>query len=626
MGSNSSNRYPIRRESLISPWGIGAIVPFPHDESLMVAGLDYWFDEDHPKEDFLVVDERLSKRLAGKQLVLPPDYREYKQDRVHANMYIPAVRFPLWHYCPVCGNMEKIGSAGKRMKCSGEIRKSSGKETYCSKNKSKQRELPYMIPERFVAVCEDGHIEDFPIEYWVHKKSGYSYNPSTCKLIRSTGGSSSSLAGIRYTCTCGASATMTGAFFKDSLTNIGYTCSGNEPWLGEHERCSCGKPLRVLQRGASNVWYQDTISSVYIPWLPQYKNQETKDCIAKGVRRFSSSVTNGEIDVEKITKFVNLIKTVDDKIDVEQCIKEIVDTLKNSSSDVEELHTDDEYKKQEFDVLTRSVGETKDELFVRNNPSSQYHDLSFIKSISLVHKLRETKVFLGFKRLSATNKCARISLNCTDWYPAVKNSGEGIMFEFDYSLINNWASQADVKKRISIIDNNLNSNGKLAGRHINPAYVLIHTFSHCLITALSNHSGYSNASVREKIYCNMYLSDRPQQMAGVLIYTASGDSEGSLGGLVRQGLPGRIEPIIKMAINEARWCAADPVCIQSSGQGQEGCNLAACHNCALLPETSCENNNKLLDRGVLIGTLENEKLGFFNQFSAFREGAFSVKI
>ena len=103
-------------------------------------------------------------------------------------------------------------------------------------------------------------------------------------------------------------------------------------------------------------------------------------------------------------------------------------------------------------------------------------------------------------------------------------------------------------------------------------------------------------------------------MAGVLIYTASGDAEGSLGGLVRQGLPGRIENVIKRAISEAKWCAADPVCIQSTGQGQYGCNLAACHNCALLPETSCENKNMLLDRGLLIGTLDDISIGYFSAY------------
>ena len=98
----------------------------------------------------------------------------------------------------------------------------------------------------------------------------------------------------------------------------------------------------------------------------------------------------------------------------------------------------------------------------------------------------------------------------------------------------------------------------------------------------------------------------------MLVYTASGDSEGSLGGLVRQGEPGRIEDLIREAIQNAVWCSSDPVCIQSLGQGPESCNLAACHNCALLPETCCENGNRLLDRGVVVGSLEDRTMGFFS--------------
>ena len=102
-------------------------------------------------------------------------------------------------------------------------------------------------------------------------------------------------------------------------------------------------------------------------------------------------------------------------------------------------------------------------------------------------------------------------------------------------------------------------------------------------------------------------------MYGVLIYTASGDSEGSLGGLVRQGEKNRIEDTIISAVRNAAWCSSDPVCIQSLGQGPESCNLAACHNCAILPETCCENGNRLLDRGVIVGTLDNPGIGFFRE-------------
>ena len=105
-------------------------------------------------------------------------------------------------------------------------------------------------------------------------------------------------------------------------------------------------------------------------------------------------------------------------------------------------------------------------------------------------------------------------------------------------------------------------------------------------------------------------------MAGMLIYTASGDADGSMGGLVRMGELKNLEKILHNALDTARWCSADPVCGESEGQGPDSLNLAACHNCALLPETSCEEFNRLLDRNFLVGDLDGSGLGFF-------EGIFS---
>lgn len=607
------NKYPLRRDNLISPWGVGAIVPFPNDESLMVSGLDFWFDEDHSYKDFQIVDERLTKRLGGKIWVMPPNFVEKKQDLKLGEMKIPAVRFPLWQYCPVCGNMERLGEAGERLSCPGDNRKNKPGGTYCSKRLGKGT-MPLMVPERFIAVCPKGHIEDFPVMEWVHAKSEKPQT-SACKLVRSTGGSSSSLAGIRYTCTCGASATMAGAFSENALANINYKCSGKMPWLGQGQSEPCGENLMVLQRGASNVWFADIISSVYIPNIPRYTNAQTKECIEMVINRINSD--NGNMfDSEKIKSSLESLKlTFYPELDIEQAVSEICETLSNTKNSYDDYQSDEQYRKQEFDVLIQSRGRSKDELFVKNYPINLYEGLRFLKSISLVHKLRETRAFLGFKRISPdADKSGKISLKKIPWIPAVKNSGEGIMFEFEQDKLNEWAKKTEVIARAEIIESNLKNSQKLTNEKINPIYILLHTFAHCLINALANDSGYSSASIREKIYCCKYIDKDMPKMAGVLIYTASGDSEGSLGGLVRQGSAGRIENIIRYAINEAKWCAADPVCIQSVGQGQDGCNLAACHNCALLPETSCENKNMLLDRGMMIGTLDNNSIGFFSDY------------
>ena len=103
-------------------------------------------------------------------------------------------------------------------------------------------------------------------------------------------------------------------------------------------------------------------------------------------------------------------------------------------------------------------------------------------------------------------------------------------------------------------------------------------------------------------------------MAGFLIYTAAGDSEGTMGGLVRMARPGTLEPTVIAALDRAQWCSSDPVCMElgEKGQGPRSMNLAACHSCGLLPETACESFNSFLDRAVVVGTPDDPSIGFLH--------------
>ena len=123
--------------------------------------------------------------------------------------------------------------------------------------------------------------------------------------------------------------------------------------------------------------------------------------------------------------------------------------------------------------------------------------------------------------------------------------------------------------------------------------------------------GYSSASLRERLYVS---ESADRNMSGALIYTAAGDSEGTMGGLVRMARPDNLRQVVASALADARWCSTDPVCMDAGekGQGPDSCNLAACHACGLLPETSCEEFNRFLDRGLVVGTLENPSLGYFS--------------
>ena len=138
--------------------------------------------------------------------------------------------------------------------------------------------------------------------------------------------------------------------------------------------------------------------------------------------------------------------------------------------------------------------------------------------------------------------------------------------------------------------------------------MMIHSLAHTLMRQLALSSGYSAASLRERLYCD----DRYPQMNGLLIYTASPDADGTLGGLSRQARTSRILEVVVDGILSMRWCSSDPLCIEGVLARSERQNPAACHSCLLAPETSCEEFNRLLDRALLVGTPDRRHDGFFS--------------
>ena len=604
------NNRPMRRSALIGPWGVGAIVPFPNDESLMIAGLDMWRYND--ATPFVIKDERLLRRLGVQELRWPPDFRENNADPQNCFLKIPAVRFPTWHYCPFCGTMEKTTFYQQQPEC----------ECYPWPNGRKCnpafRHRRKLIPERFIVICPDGHIDDFPVAEWLHQDAGYRYNPETCKIRRSTGGTSASLSGVYYECTCGARKNIAGATRPGALSKIGYRCKGSKPWLGidSDEEHPCGRTdVRVVLRGATNVWFADTRSSIYIPTDDEQATKKILAVLDEFFDSVSARRVNGELDRSFIYMLADA-KHVDREALYNAFIRR--DQGLEGLPDITEEISEDEYRLAEYNVLIKSSGGDAQRFHSKNYPISYYDPVisKYFKSISLVHKLQETRAFVGFSRaepseMPISERKKMLRLGSENWLPAIQVHGEGIFFEFNKEAVEEWAQRPAVLARLrNLQDSYRNSKfGANVTGDLRPEFVLIHTFAHLIINQLSFECGYGSSSIRERIYCEK--AENEYGMYGVLIYTASGDSEGSLGGLVRQGAKDHIEDTIRDAVRNAAWCSSDPVCIQSYGQGPESCNLAACHNCALLPETCCECGNRLLDRGTVVGTLDNKSIGFF---------------
>lgn len=615
---------PIRRGQLISPFGIGAMVDFPRDESLMPAGLDAWPNakDECPRESgWLIREERLEARLGVHHFRIPPDHREPDGGAQFSNVDVPFVRFPLWHYCHHCGGMEKFSAfSSTRDRCKGR----EYQQQSCAKKAAGKR--PFLIPVRFVASCDLGHIQDFPFMEWVHRVSP---QVNDCHLRMRAGRSSAGLSGITIECSCGQKRNLGDVFkFNENtggpLSKINCHCKGLRPWLGETEMSPvpCGHHLRVLQRGASNVYFPHVVSSIYLPLWAEHASADVIAVLEQphiwGL--LSQATVNGRIDPERC-KWVSTIAGVDaQRLEVAAQAKLDGKTNLISPGSV----VDEEvFRRSEYQAIRDGKVGPQTELFTEVARIEDYEaDFARLFSkVRLVHKLRETRALAGFTRILPPDgsfdnprlQSLKLDPNI-DWLPAIKVYGEGIFLELNPEEIDKWLSkQTIVKDRTNPLVRSYNiarSGRDQSNRNITAKYLLIHTLAHVLINQLSFDCGYGSASIRERLYCD--FSDPSNPMHGLLLYTASGDSEGTMGGLVRQGKAGRLEFTLRRALKNAAWCASDPVCIESHGQGSDNSNLAACHGCCLLPETSCEEGNRLLDRALLVGTPGKPELGYFN--------------
>lgn len=589
---------PVRRAQLITTFGVGAIVDFRGPESMMTAGLEVWpcagLSKDHVPE-IVVREPRLEARLAVDHFRLPPSFESDES----IPEYIPFVRFPLWHYCPDCEVMKKLHYFEHRVNC---------EKAECEKRGK------WLLPVRVIAVCPEGHAEDFPFIEWVHSGA-----PRDAKhtLYWRARGESASLSGIKLECSCGQNRTLAGAFNYDertgsALTELGIRCNGKRPWLADNgENNTCREHLRIVQRGATNTYFASIRSSIFLPMSSKPEDSLMSREARKIVEKFKDA-DQGEL--KSVIKTVATMQDLDEKV-----LAELVREKCNECKRMKDIRdqTEEQFRADEYSVLTGDNLRPGEELQMNELPVAEYGDLSqFLKRVRRINKLRETRVLKGFTRLQPPDEENQrreqvLSRKKASWLPAIVVNGEGIFLELDNNAIDNWHS-AQIQGRVKRMQEEYSSRIPQSDSKVKkfiPKFVLLHTLAHLLIRELSFECGYGTAALRERIYCNV---EEGTLMSGILIYTASGDSEGTMGGLVRQGKPDRLVRTVRSALLKARWCTADPVCIESTGQGINNSNLAACHGCVLLPETSCEEGNRILDRALLTGTIKRPELAFFD--------------
>ncbi|AUI62953.1 hypothetical protein B1H26_13315 [Amycolatopsis sp. BJA-103] len=589
----------VRRSQLVTTYGVGAMIAIDN-ESFIVAGIDSWNIDDAPE----IFERRLAKVLRVKSFRLPP-----APDPDRGVDGVRVRRFPEFYSCPECRVLQPFSAFNclpGRANCPS-----------CQED---------LVPSRFVLACDDGHIEDFPYWKWVHRGSEQSRGLCGGTLTLRTEGNTASLRSVVVRCTCGVpDVSMEGAFRVKSLRELGIRCEGRRPWLSGAKPQPCTRHPRAMQRGSSSAWHPVMRSALSIPpW-------------GEGVR--------GLVEREKLIgapedairwhfeKRPGLLKRADTTIEeVIHFAREMSEDTPTPGESVDapvDPHT--LLRKEEYESLCRGNPEQRTsewQPFVCEKPEGDLtpvHALG-LAEIMLAKRLREVRALEGFTRGVAPlesepeQRLAELHLSHdVDWLPAIEVKGEGVFVRLDEDRLREWETNPAVIEQVeqmrlnhlALIRERTPSNPKTSGPKspVSPRFVLLHTLAHILINEWSLDGGYPASALRERLYAG-------DTMAGILVYTATSDSAGSLGGIVAQGDPERLAATLRSALARAAWCSNDPLCMESGASGADSVNLAACHACVLLPETSCELNNSFLDRTLLVGAPSGAVPGYFQQIAA----------
>lgn len=425
----------------------------------------------------------------------------------------------------------------------------------------------------------------------------------------------------------------------EGINNLRPFCNSQKPWeinwssnddLIPHGDKCCKLGSRESQTmdvslvTGNRVYFANCFSSLYIPidlaygidsdiadaleiCEKQYEkyNRPDKSKVAWAQSKLTEEfIYDNGFQVKNIEEFLEKLKSL---------------FLNSNNEEVKDLY--ENYRWQEYNCFKNNFKIDRGDLLSFKNSELPKSLSNYFNKILQVDQLQVSNVQLDFTRVAPNERIRTengdiiqregqniFSINQNDLHilPASTSLGEGIFFDFNLTTIKEWldGNGAVIDKRLMKIINNkeLNTPGASTRQKImenSAKYLLIHTFSHLIMRELEFTCGYPSASLKERLY----ISPR---MNGVLIYTSEG-SEGSMGGLVWQSQPEKIEKLIFDCLERAKDCSSDPLCWESDGQGLYDLNLAACFSCSLTSETSCEERNLALDRRFLV----DPDFGFF---------------
>ena len=484
-------------------------------------------------------------------------------------------------------------------------------------------------PIRFVCGCTKGHLQDIEWRRTLHGDG------TACReqMWLVDGGTSADPRETRVMCDCGRSLTLEELFQPRRLG----LCRGERPWIGDRDPVPCDAPkgLSLLTRSATNTYFPQVATVISLP--------QAEDELSRRIEQHWSVLQKAPN-----TAWIAIARDANPALGASLAgysDDEIFARVQNLAAATQGSDTAIDPRLAEFELLSSGR-----KLIGENSPRALLHaetldrmvwdpdrdpTLAGIASVVAVHRLREVACLYGFTRFEpaalANDDLEDVGLavegaplaKSPSWLPAIEQFGEGIFIMLDPDMLAAWLAQPALEARATTLadgvtrwvharrQRGLQADAPNLGERIRPEYVMAHSLAHALMTEVALDCGYPASALKERIYVPRRTPDEATR-AGLLIYTATAGTQGTLGGLVE--VTRRFSGVLHGALERLRLCSEDPVCADhdpSSADEDRALHGAACHGCLLVAETSCEARNLHLDRALLVDTVGATDAGYF---------------
>jgi len=593
-------------------YGVGALVDLPNFAAV-VMGLQHWGDR-HSRE--VISEPRLLRAvqgLLGTQVATmqgPPHLPENTQSPFDewARIGITVQPFPRWLRCSnqACS---RLAAVDQGLFVFEGNQRTPHRARFVHRNCAGGNSTRTALPTRFVTACPAGHLDEFPWVEFCHLDAAMCAAPSL-KLIDT--GYATRATDQKVQCgNCGASAHLN-RIFGPAARGFLPKCRGRHPHLGHDSYKRCENQLEAVVVGATNLWFPSARSVLSLP-----EDASPLEAVLADYWEILSDIT----DVATLSQAYRFNPALADALqdhDDQAVLDAIMAKLTGPAPD-----PDADLLGPEWQVLTGPEVDHEDLKTTRSVPPSGHEAL--LGDTMVLNRLREVVALCGFGRIESIEestgeevaaRVAELTNERPTWVPASQTSGEGMLLTFDEAAVQRWEEAVVETEHFQSLP------GSVAAwrrqRNLDPTYglpsprfALLHTFAHLLINQIALECGYGPAALRERIYAD--VGDEGA-MAGVLVYTAAPDSEGTLGGLVDiASKPAELGRIVSDMLSRAALCSADPFCAEHRADMESGTALhnAACHSCLFLPETACVHGNRTLDRALIVPTLYSSLPSFF---------------